>query len=104
MPEFGHNDLPQSVLSKVDDALNWWGKAKEASRKAMRTQFSTGPGLELKKQCQNKLSQMFEWSAQLEQMKLMKTGDLQQAKTVMGNFAKGLLEIQDLLKALQAMV
>ena len=96
-------ELPASVLSKIDDAWNWWAKARECARKALSSNSTSSAGLELKKQCQNKISQMFNWASQLDQMKFQRVGDLQQAKTLLQNFAKGLVEIQDLLKGLQAM-
>ena len=74
--------LDKSVLSKIDDGLNWWKSLREQARKSLEK--GEGPACAaLKLQLHQKLKDMFAWQTQLEEMKMFGTvGNSQNVKAV----------------------
>ena len=95
--------LDKSVLSKIDDGLNWWKSLREQARKSLEK--AQGPACAaLKQQMQQKLKDMFAWQTQLEEMKMFGTaGNSQNVKALLSNFASGLVQIQESIRGLQTM-
>lgn len=95
--------LTTAVLTKIDEALTWWSKAREQARK----QFSQGPQGDAQRQLRQHLVQLtdrlFSLQTKLEHVKMVGTADFNDVKDMLTKMGSGLVEVQETLRALCAM-
>ncbi|CAL1155732.1 unnamed protein product [Cladocopium goreaui] len=95
--------LTTAVLTKIDEALTWWTKAREQARK----QFSQGPQGDAQRQLRQHLVQLtdrlFSLQTKLEHVKMVGTADFNDVKDMLTKMGSGLVEVQETLRALSAM-
>lgn len=80
--------LNESVMGKVDEALQWLGKVKETGRKAITSCTSTSAGtMVLKNAMRAKFEDILKLQVQLEEVKLSSSGHLPTVRQLLSSTA-----------------
>ena len=94
-------DLDTRLLDRIDQALTWLAQAKHATYRLKTSTSDTWQSL--KRQLDEKWTQLLPLQSQLETFKLANKGGVTQVKSVLQSAASKLLETQELLKGLVAL-
>lgn len=96
--------IPADLLQKVDEALTWWTKARDAARKLLSAKSQQGAGAQgLVQHLLSQTDKMFELQMKAESFKMQGFGVLLDVRDVLQKMAQNLVDIQETLRALQAM-
>ena len=99
----GPTQISPQVLGKLDEALAWWAKAREAARKQFTTSASSSAAMQLRQNLVDLTDKLFTLQTKLEHYKMVGYGDMGEVKQHLGSMANGLVELQECLRALSAM-
>lgn len=103
MPTPGDTPLDSSVLKKVDEALLWWTNVRKASKSCLDGATSNPTTVSLRQQMHGKLSEMFNAQVQLERIRMFGQGNVGEIKTILNTFVTDLVQVQEMIKGIQAM-
>jgi hypothetical protein len=84
--------LEAPVVAKIDEGLGWWKSLREQARKVAQGA--------LRNQRSSRMAEVWNLQVTLEQSKMFGANDGSKLRSTMSEFAKGLMNVQEMVKGL----
>lgn len=84
--------LEAPVVAKIDEGLGWWKSLREQARKVAQGA--------LRNQMSSRMAEVWNLQVTLEQSKMFGAKDGAKLRSTMSEFAKGLMNVQEMVKGL----
>lgn len=95
--------LPENVMGKVGDALEWVKKAKESVKKVLQSPVSGHTGQALKSQLKSKIEMVLRHQMALEEFRICASAPMSAVRQCLQETTQCLVEVQELIRAIHAL-